>query len=385
MRELLDGALEAARGRSREAAPRRAEPRPQTLRLQRRLRLSRRSAGVSDERGSRRCSRDVAGHGAASAGARRRRGARADASSARRSSVAGSLLLSAAAGSGKTSVLVERFVARCRGRRRARRGSSRSLSPSAPRASCASACATGCSSSATARRRATPRRRSSARSTASARGCCARTRSRARPGSGLRDPRRGLAGRLREHAFASGAARVPRGGRRERAGHARRLRRRSRARRWSSTSTSSCAAAASCCRACPSPRRARTPARPSRGGGRACALLDELLARFARAYEQLKRARASARLRRSRAARPQLLGEHEAVREAWSRALRAADGRRVPGHQSAPAGDPARARSRQPVHGRRRAAVDLRLPPRRREPVSRASRRAGAPAARASR
>ena len=51
----------------------------------------------------------------------------------------------------------------------------------------------------------------------------------------------------------------------------------------------------------------------------ACALLDDLLARFGAAYEQLKRARASARLRRPGAARAaSCWREREAVRAAWS-------------------------------------------------------------------
>ncbi len=84
------------------------------------------------------------------------------------------ILLSAAAGSGKTSVLVERFVqAVCedglapgvRARDHLHRASGRRAS--------LRACASACSSSAGARRRGTRRLPSSAPSTASARACCA--------------------------------------------------------------------------------------------------------------------------------------------------------------------------------------------------------------------
>ena len=57
-----------------------------------------------------------------------------------------SLLLAAGAGSGKTSVLVERFVRAVREDGIAPGGSSRSLSPSGPPRSCASGCGRGCSS-----------------------------------------------------------------------------------------------------------------------------------------------------------------------------------------------------------------------------------------------
>ncbi|MHB8234510.1 MAG: UvrD-helicase domain-containing protein [Solirubrobacteraceae bacterium] len=50
----------------------------------------------------------------------------------------------------------------------------------------------------------------------------------------------------------------------------------------------------------------------------ACVLLDDLLARFALAYEQLKRSRASADFDDLELLAQQLLGEHESVREEWS-------------------------------------------------------------------
>jgi ATP-dependent helicase/nuclease subunit A len=50
----------------------------------------------------------------------------------------------------------------------------------------------------------------------------------------------------------------------------------------------------------------------------ACVLLDDLLARFALAYEQLKRARASADFDDLELLAQQLLGEHESVRDEWS-------------------------------------------------------------------
>ena len=68
-----------------------------------------------------------------------------------------------------------------------------------------------------------------------------------------------------------------------------------------------------------------------------------------------------------------LLAEHEEIRDAVVRSLRAPDGRRAPGHQRAPDGDARDPRPRQPVHRRRRVPVDLRLPPRRRRAVPRAA------------
>ena len=59
------------------------------------------------------------------------------------------------------------------------------------------------------------------------------------------------------------------------------------------------------------------------------------------------------------------------------RAVRADHGRRVPGHEPAPAGPAGGARAREPVRGRRRVPVDLPLPPRRRADLPRAPRAAG--------
>ena len=50
----------------------------------------------------------------------------------------------------------------------------------------------------------------------------------------------------------------------------------------------------------------------------ACVLLDDLLARFALAYEQLKRSRAGADFDDLELLAQQLLGEHESVREEWA-------------------------------------------------------------------
>ena len=182
-------------------------------------------------------------------------------------------------------------------------GSSRSRSPSGPPASCAPASGGGCSSSATARRRATRRRPSWAPSTASAPVCCGHIRWPRTSTPTSRSSTKGLAGRLRELAFEAAAAGLPRR-RAKRGGRpARCLRHRSRAlddragpRRAAQPRA---APAAPARRECP----ARTPTSSRTDATRACLLLDELLERFALAYEQLKRGRGGGRLRRSRAAR----------------------------------------------------------------------------------
>ena len=225
---------------------------------------------------------------------------------------------------------------RARGRRRARRGSSRSRSPSAPRASCASASARACWSSASARRRARPRRRSWAPSTASARGCCAPTRCRPGVEPGFTILEEGFAGRLRALAFSERARGLPR--------------RRARARRsiWSRPMAPTaardgarrlCAAAqpgASARRGCPASagRRRRSTARGERRV-RAARRADRALRRPP--TRERKHVRAALDFDDLELLRPRLLEQRADVRERWSRALRAADGRRVPGLQPAPA------------------------------------------------
>ena len=293
------------------------------------------------------------------------------------------------------------------------RGSSRSRSPSAPPASCARACARACSSSAT---------REAARETEAAfvctfHGFCARL---------LRSPRARSPGStagfaMLDEALAASAARA-------RPSTSRALRRLVRRRhergatdgaelrapalpacdraawRWSSGAHARAAQPTAQRRADGSPRRrpaalgatpappraARrpTPRRGARSAGARVALRccsTCCCARFGAAL----RARSSARAARSTSTTSSCVARR-AAREprggarALVGALRAADGRRVPGHQRAPARAPRGARARQPVHGRRRAAVDLRLPPRRRRASSaraaRSSRAAARPA-----
>ncbi len=128
--------------------------------------------------------------------------------------------------------------------------------------------------------------------------------------------------------------------------------------------------------ALPSSAADEWPEAPDAEGARACALLDSLLRDFGERYAALKRERsaldfddlelrAGALLERAPRRAPELV-----------RAPGAADGGRVPGHQPPPARDPGGAGAREPVHRRRRAAVDLRLPPRRRGPLPRAPRAA---------
>ena len=86
------------------------------------------------------------------------------------------------------------------------------------------------------------------------------------------------------------------------------------------------------------------------------------------------------RLRRPRAARARPARRPGGAR-ALGRAVRADHGRRVPGHEPAPARRARGARARQPVRGRRRVPVDLPLPPRRRDDLPRAPRHGSAPTA----
>ena len=106
----------------------------------------------------------------------------------------------------------------------------------------------------------------------------------------------------------------------------------------------------------------------------ALALIGDLLERFAAAYAQAKAARAGLDFEDLELGVRDLLASGEDDPHALVGALRADHGRRVPGHQPAPARRPRGARARQPVRGRRRVPVDLRLPPRRRHDLPRAPR-----------
>ncbi len=251
------------------------------------------------------------------------------------------LLVSAAAGSGKTSVLVERFVRAVREDGVApaqdpRDHLHRARGGRAARARAGAAARAGRAT----RRRATPRRRSSAPSTASARGCCAPSRWRPgwTPTSQMLDE--GLAGRLRKRAFegavrswlaedraeavdllaAYGVDRV--------AGMLEQVYAELRSR---------------------GERMPRLPA-PALDGDAAEEELEAAgVARCsvscsstsALAYERLKRARSAVDFDDLELLARALLLERAAVRVAWAERFELLDGRRVPGHQPAPAGDPA--------------------------------------------
>ena len=289
------------------------------------------------------------------------------------------LLLSAAAGSGKTSVLVERFVAAVR---------EDEIAPGKILAITFTERAAGELRSRVRARLLELGDRDAARDTEAAyvgtfHGFCARLL-RAHPLAVGLDPQfaileEGLAGRLREQAFKAGSARFPRG--------------RARAMRWI------CVAAYGVDRVyamveqvyrelrsrgqrfprLPSSRLDADPEAQAPTEERAqtdaaalatCALLDELLQAYGSAYEQLKRGRAAVDFDDL-----ELLARAAAERARWGArrvvgSLRARDGGRVPGHERAPAGHPRGAAARQPVHGRGRAAVDLRVQARGRQPVS---------------
>ena len=242
-------------------------------------------------------------------------------------------------------------------------------------------------------------------------------------GPGLRDL---VLARARHAALArrGAAARDPgrSGPRRPRPRWPRRARSRRRSWRAPATASASARAAARSTRA-PAPRRARGAARPCRRRasstrrssargrrrsprprarptgppGRPTARAAPTTTR-ARRGDPARRAAGALRARvrgrqgrarggrlrgpRARRARP---ARRRGRAAALERALRAADGRRVPGHQPAPARPARGARAGQPVRGRRRVPVDLPLPPRRRADLPRAAgqarRRAGARAA----
>ena len=242
-------------------------------------------------------------------------------SSARRSSGATARCwCSAGAGTGKTSVLVERFVRAVLRRRRGRgrdprdhvhrEGGRRAQAARPRRASW---------SSAARRRRARPRRPGSPRSTASARGCCAPTRSRraSTPSSGCST--RVEAERLALDAFDRALAEfLERGRERRAAAPDRRLQRRDRLADMVRTAYGSCAAGAS------EPDAARDrPARAPAGEREALAA-----AAAARRWPSWRRARAARRWRgawtkveRCAALLDRLehdaLAEHGGARRAW--------------------------------------------------------------------
>ena len=287
VRELLRrGARDGAARRPPQARARRARARPDELLLAGRLQLSRRSAGAQRE--PRRS---------------RRRGLTAERS--RRSPRASRCRCRLPPGSGKTSVLVERFVAAVREDGIAPRRSSRSRSPSAPPASCASACVRASSSSASGR---------AARDTEAAFVSHVPRLLRAPAAPPTRWPRawtpasrvldEGVAGRLRDARLPDGAAGASCARRaRRRGGAGGRLRSRPRCARWSSRSTPSCAAAASACRG--SRARARAARRADaddREAAAACVLLDELLDGFSARLRGAQARARGGRLRRPRAA-----------------------------------------------------------------------------------
>ena len=103
----------------------------------------------------------------------------------------------------------------------------------------------------------------------------------------------------------------------------------------------------------------------------ALVLLDDLLDRFGAAYDDAKAARAGVDFADLELRVRDLLAD-PAARARVGRAVRADHGRRVPGHEPAPARRARGARARQPVRGRRRVPVDLPLPPRRRDDLPRA-------------
>ena len=135
----------------------------------------------------------------------------------------------------------------------------------------------------------------------------------------------------------------------------------------------------------PTARRCEAYARRARRSRRrpALALLDELLGRYADAYAAAKRARGGVDFDDLELLARDLLAAQPGIAAGYARALRADHGRRVPGHQRRCSSSCSSwLDARQRLHGRRRAAVDLRLPPRRRRGLPRAPRAPGARAGR---
>ena len=274
-----------------------------------------------------------------------------------------------------------------RGRHRARRRSSRSRSPTAPPASCASASASGCSRSASARRRATPRPPPSARSTASARGCCAPTRCRRASTPTSRFSTRGSPGGCAS-ARSGGAAGSSSTGERTEAvdlvaayGVDRAAGDDRRRPRPAAQPRPALAAPAARTR----PSRARTTTRATRW--RPASLLDELLGGFTERVRgaQARRARRSTSTTSSCAPARCSSDSRRACATAWSERFELLMVDEFQDTNPRQLGILSALERGQPVHGRRRVPVDLRLPPRRRGAVPRAARRARRARARASR
>ena len=126
------------------------------------------------------------------------------------------------------------------------------------------------------------------------------------------------------------------------------------------------------------PPALRRPPRPP--GARRCSTTCSTAS--ARAYAAAKaRARGRSTSRTSSSASATCSPPTPRPRERWAERFAPDHGRRVPGHEPAAARHARGARARQPVRGRRRVPVDLRLPPRRREDLPRAAGGAGGRAA----
>ena len=111
-----------------------------------------------------------------------------------------------------------------------------------------------------------------------------------------------------------------------------------------------------------------------RGGGPYAHAARRAAAGVRTALRRREARRLRTRLRGPRAAREPLAARARAAARALRGALPPRDGRRVPGHEPAAARAAGAHRGRRAVRRRRRAAVDLRLPSRRRAPFPRTSR-----------